>query len=166
MDKLHALAQEMIAYERGCPQRAQHLLKVHAFARLIGTGEGLDGRTLYILEAAALVHDIGIKPALAKYGSSAGPLQEKEGIAPAREMLIGLGFDGDLTERVCTLVGRHHTYDNVDGPDCRILLEADFLVNLFENGAGTAEIQTALQRVFRTRTGIDICRTMFGLAPD
>lgn len=166
MDKLHALANEMIEYERGCPQRVQHLLKVHAFARLIGVGEGLDARTLYILEAAALVHDIGIKPALAKYGSSAGPLQEREGVAPAREMLTSLGFDEALTERVSALVGRHHTYENVDGPDCRILLEADFLVNLFENSAGEAEIKTALRNIFRTETGIHICRTMFGISPD
>ena len=165
MDKINVLTRRMIDYERGCPERVQHFLKVHAFARMIGQGEALDERTLYILEAAALVHDIGIKPALEKYGSSAGPLQEREGIEPAREMLTQLGFDTELTDRVCTLVGRHHTYHDVDGVDCRILLEADFLVNLYENGAGQPEIESALANIFRTGTGTDICRAMFGISP-
>ena len=69
----------MIQYEKGCPSRIQHFLKVHSFAKLIGELEGLDEHTQYILEATALVHDIGIKPAIEIYGSGAGPYQEKEG---------------------------------------------------------------------------------------
>ena len=68
----NALLDEMIRYEAGVPGRIQHLLKVHAFSKLIGEEEGLDEETLATLEAASIVHDIGIKPALEKYGSSAG----------------------------------------------------------------------------------------------
>lgn len=46
-----------------------------------------------ILEAAAYVHDIGIKPAEKKYGSCGGKLQEQEGPAAAKEILERLGFD-------------------------------------------------------------------------
>ena len=38
-------------------------MKVHSFARIIGTKEGLDETSLFILEAAAYTHDIGIRPA-------------------------------------------------------------------------------------------------------
>ena len=72
------LVMRMSEYDHGSPKRIQHLLKVHAFSRTIGILEGLDEGSLYILETAALVHDIGIRPALEKYGSEAGYLQEKE----------------------------------------------------------------------------------------
>ena len=32
------------------------------------------------------------------------------------------------------LIGHHYTYDHIDAPDWQILVEADFLVNLFEDG--------------------------------
>ncbi len=163
MSKLQELAEAMIAYERGCPERIQHFLKVHDFARWIGEAEGLDPRTLEVLEAAALVHDIGIRPALEKYGSAAGPLQEREGAAPAREMLESLGFDTELTDRVCRLVARHHTYQGVDGPDWQILLEADYLVNSFEGGQSREAILSALRNFFRTAAGTRMLLTMYGL---
>lgn len=165
MGDLDRLALAMTEYERGCPARIQHFVKVHGFACWIAEGEGLSARMRYITEAAALVHDIGIRPALEKYGSSAGPLQEKEGIEPARRMLNSLGFDRELTERVCALVGRHHTYEGVDGPDCRILLEADYLVNAFEGGQSEEAIRAARENIFRTATGRALLDSMFDLGP-
>ena len=53
----------MIEFYRGDPARIQHFVKVHSFAKLIGEEEHLEEKTLYILEAAAYVHDIGIRPA-------------------------------------------------------------------------------------------------------
>ena len=47
--------------------------------------------------------------------------------------------------------------------DYRILLEADFLVNLYEGSSPQAAVQTALANIFRTRTGTQICRTMFDM---
>lgn len=163
MDKLDALALRMMEHDGGDPRRIQHFLKVHALARLIGRAEGLDGQALLTLEAAALTHDIGIRPAEQKYGSCAGPLQEQEGPAPARAILTGLGFDDALVERVCWLIAHHHTYENVDDPDYRILLEADFLVNLHEGGAERDKVLSAYEGIFRTGAGRRICRVMFGL---
>ena len=88
---LQKLFWKMTEYYRGDPKRIQHFVKVHAFARQIGLAEGLEEETLQILEAAAYVHDIGIKPAEEKYGKSNGKLQEQEGPAAAREMLAQLG---------------------------------------------------------------------------
>ena len=61
MNRIDRLYMEMIRYYQGDPKHIQHFVKVHSFSRLIGQGEGLDESTMYTLEAAALVHDIGIK---------------------------------------------------------------------------------------------------------
>ncbi|MDR2613017.1 MAG: HD domain-containing protein [Deltaproteobacteria bacterium] len=151
----------MIDYETGCPQRIQHFLKVHSFASTIAEMEGLDPVTRFTLEAAALIHDIGIRPSLAKYGSSAGRHQEELGPAPAEEMLSRLGYPRALIERVARLVGRHHTYTGIDGPDCQILIEADFLVNMLEEGMSLQAIRAAYGKVFATESGRRLCRAMF-----
>lgn len=163
MDVMLELSMRVMEHDAGSPLRVQHTQKVYAFARQIGLWEGLDERTQYILELAALLHDVGIRPALEKYGSSAGPLQEKEGPPLVRTMLGDLGVDPEAIERVAWLVGHHHTYTDVKGLDYQILLEADFLVNLFEDRCGEAEIRQALHKIFRTETGSRICRSMFGL---
>ena len=76
--QLDDLFLKMIAYYAGDPKRIQHFTKVHSYARIIGVGEEMDAASLFILEAAAYTHDIGIKPAEEKYGSSDGKLQEQE----------------------------------------------------------------------------------------
>ena len=153
----------MITYYNGDPKRIQHFVKVHDFARTIGALEGLDQHTLLILEAAAAVHDIGIRPALEKYGDAAGPLQEKEGEAPARQMLTELGYDAVLVERVCYLVAHHHTYAGAAGADYRILLEADYLANAFEGGQSEDAIRAARGSFFETKTGKQLLDDMFAL---
>lgn len=161
MNKNNELIQEMIAYYTGDPKRIQHFLKVYEFAKLIGESEKLDTKTQHILETAAIVHDIGIKNAEAKFGNCNGKLQEQEGPAPAKKLLSSLEYSPEVIERVCYLVAHHHTYKNVDGLDYQILLEADFLVNLYEDGVNATAISTALKNIFKTDTGIKICKTMF-----
>ncbi|HIQ72828.1 MAG TPA: HD domain-containing protein [Candidatus Cottocaccamicrobium excrementipullorum] len=162
---LNQLFMEMINYYQRDARRIQHFTKVHAFAKLIGQLENLDKETLNLLEAAAYVHDIGIKPAEKKYGSSNGKLQEQEGPAPARKLLERLGFDEKQIQRICYLVAHHHTYSNIDGMDYQILVEADFLVNLFEDNASHEAVVSAYHKIFKTHHGKQICETMFGLSP-
>lgn len=61
---LHKLMLSMIEFDAGDPARIQHFVKVASLARTIGLGEKLEPSTLLTLEAAAIVHDIGIHPAL------------------------------------------------------------------------------------------------------
>ena len=158
---LDDLYMKMMEYYGGDPARLQHFVKVHSFSRIIGIKEGLSGKEQLILEAAAYVHDIGIKPAEEKFGSSAGPYQEKEGPSVAEAMLGELGFAEDVISRVSYLVGHHHTYKNIDGMDYQILVEADFLVNLFEDHVSKAGIRHAYDSIFKTETGKKICREMY-----
>lgn len=158
---LDKLTLEMVAWYAGQPARIQHFLKVWGFAALMGREEGLDAKTQLTLEAAALVHDIGIKPAEEKYGSDAGPLQEQEGEPAARELLTRLGWEPAVTDRVAWLVGHHHSYSAIDGADYQILVEADFLVNLFENNSSPAARDAAKRNVFRTQSGLRLIDTMF-----
>ena len=76
LEKLAALA---VAYDAGDARRVQHFMKVYAFCRLLGRSEGLGEEEQNILEAAALLHDIGIHEAERKHGSSGGKWQELEG---------------------------------------------------------------------------------------
>ena len=149
----------MIDYLKGNLHEVEHLLKVYGYAKAIGELEGLDARTQEILEIAAVVHDIGIPKAIEKYGSDAGPYQEELGPAEARGLLKNIGCDEKLIERVCTLVGRHHTYTDVDGLDCRILLEADYLVNAAFNHHSENAVLAAKESFFRTQTGIRFLET-------
>ena len=160
--QLDDLFMDMIAYYDGDPKRIQHFTKVHSYARLIGIGEELDDASLFILEAAAYTHDIGIRVAEEKYGRCDGKLQEQEGPIIAQKMLAQLGFENYIVERICFLIGHHHTYDNIDGLDYQILVEADFLVNLYEDDAGNRAIDKAYKRIFKTETGKKIFRLMFG----
>ncbi len=158
---LNQLLMEMIYYYRGDAKRIQHFIKVHSFAKLIGEMEHIEPETMRVLEVAAYVHDIGIRPAETKYGSCNGKLQEQEGPAVAKEMLGRLGFDEKLTERVCYLVGHHHTYTNIDGIDYQILVEADFLVNLYEDNLSRNTAVSVCKKIFKTQSGKHICRVMF-----
>ena len=144
----------MIDYLHGNLHEVEHLLKVYGYAKAIGELEGLDPRTQRTLEIAAVVHDIGIPRALEKYGSDAGPYQEELGPAEARALLEKLGCDGETVDRVCHLVGHHHSYDQVDGVDYQILLEADFLVNASHNHLSREAVEAARKHFFRTETGL------------
>lgn len=155
---------KMIEFDAGDPRRIQHFLKVYQYASLIGRKEGLDAGTQKVLEMAAVLHDIGILPAERKYGQCNGKLQEQEGPAYARELLEGFSeVTAEEIERVCYLIGHHHTYKDVDGIDYRILLEADFLVNAWEDQLPKENIIHFRDMVFETKTGKQLLNIGFGL---
>ena len=160
----YSLKLKMIEWERGCPKRIQHFLKVHEFAVTIATGEGVDEDTLFILEALGYIHDIGIKIAEERDGRYNGKTQEKYGEPAARKMLMELGFEERHIDRISMIVGKHHTYDaDIEGLDFRILLEADACVNMYEKDESDEAKLAMMKNVFRTETGKKIYMTMFDL---
>ena len=160
--RLAELMQEMMRYDHGNAARIQHFVKVHDLAAAIGILEGLDEESLYILEAAAILHDIGIRVSMEKYGSGNGKNQEKEGPPEAERLMTKIGgLRTDQVERVKYLIAHHHTYDEIDGLDYQILIEADFLVNLHESGERYSALLAAQKNIFRTETGRGMLTEMF-----
>ena len=164
MDEISGLIIKMTEFFSGDPKRIQHFIKVHTFARVIGRAEGLDIRAMYCLDVASVVHDIGIKNSEKKYGYNTGKTQEKEGPPEAEKLLIPLTDDAAFIERVCYLVGHHHTYSNIDGMDYQILVEADFLVNLYEDKEHIKAVRSAYEKIFRTQSGRKLCKEIFALS--
>ncbi|MFQ8599400.1 MAG: phosphohydrolase [Oscillospiraceae bacterium] len=129
--KTARLVQEMIRYEEGCAARVHHFLKVFALAQTIGTAERLDPHTQFVLETAALTHDIGIRPSLVRYGQSAGCYQQQEGPPAARALLLRLGYEEQVIARVRPDRVAPHLRTG-RGARLQILIEADLLVNIQE----------------------------------
>ena len=166
MEQMDQLVLNMMDYYRGDAARIHHFTKVHTFADWISKGEAVDEKTRYLLAALSLTHDVGIKAAIEKYGHYNAKLQEQEGPAVAGAMLRELGFDEALVERVCQIIGRHHTYTGIDGIDCQILIEADFPVNFQEGHQPLAAIPTVYQNIFRTKTGRNLLCRMYDFTPE
>ena len=160
---LHTLMMEMISFDIADPKRIQHFIKVHSLARTIAIGENANTKAQIIIEAAALVHDIGVLPALRKYGKCDGKLQEQEGPKYARNLLKEIGFSEDTIERVAWLVAHHHSYKDIKTFDHQVLVEADFLVNLYEDSISEEGQRKALKKIYKTETGIELMYTMYGL---
>ena len=163
MDRLTKTALAMCRYMEGDVKRINHFMKVHSFAKVIGEAEGLSRTEQEALEAAAYVHDRGIKNSEIKYGSPSGYYQQIEGPGEAEKLLSEAGFGAEVIDRVKYLVSRHHKYANIDGMDCQILIEADFIVNVYEDGIGEDTIRDIYSKVFKTDAGREIMRRLYDL---
>ena len=149
--KINDLILAMIDFYQRHPKQIQHLIKVHSFARVIGIDEGLSTQEQERLEVAAIVHDIGIKPAWKNIMVLMVSIKRVR-TGRAIKLLNHLNYDEALIKRVAYLVGHHHTYSEIDGLDYQILVEADFLVNLFESEseemALTVLIKKSLKKIW------------------
>ena len=158
IDKVMDLA---ISYNGNDVQQINHLFKVFSFARHIGAMEKCDTKLQAIIEIAALLHDIGIHEAIRKHNSSDGKWQEIEGPIVAKELLKKLNLDAAILERVLFLIGHHHSYNFIDGMDFQILVEADFLVNIFENEMNQEEVKGIKNSIFKTKNGIRLLEQLY-----
>ena len=155
------IIEKMIDYYQGNKRDVAHFLKVYAYARAIGFMEGLSAADQDTLEIAAVVHDIACPFCREKYGSAAGNLQERESEALLRPFLSEFSLEPAVFERVVQLVCRHHTYTGIDGPDCQILLEADYLVNADEGEQSPQAIAHFRDQVFQTRSGTRLLNSIY-----
>ncbi len=161
--KLNTLMKTMVDYYEGDPKRIQHFIKVASLAKEIASLEDCDKEVMHLVEATGYVHDIGIRKAEKEVGYSTPKLQEEYGPDLAKEMMEKLHFKADFIDRVCFIVGHHHTIKAVDGLDFQIIIEADFLVNAYEDDMPKSAIINARDHFFKTASGIAIINAMFGL---
>jgi HD superfamily phosphodiesterase len=138
-----------------------HMLKVYGFAKNIAVLEGIEENMLELVEVGSILHDVGIKESIKKHGSAAGKYQELEGPPIAREWLNECRLEEEFVDRVCYLVGHHHSYSFIDNIDFQILVEADFLVNIHENKMTKEQVLEIREKYFKTSTGKNILDNMY-----
>lgn len=144
---------QMIAYFGSDVRRINHALKVHAFAAMLGTQEGLSADEQQTLELSALLHDIGIPEAERIYHSTAGKYQELLGPPAARKILDLCAVPEPTQTRILYLIGNHHSYNKIDGTDFQLLVEADLLVNIFEDAVESLGAASVINQYFKTESG-------------
>jgi urease accessory protein UreE len=93
-----------------------------------------------------------------------GAYQEKEGPAISRSILEKIGYDPDKTDRVCFIVGNHHTPSKIDGLDFQIQWEADLLENLeyMDVSKDKDILKRYIEDNFKTARGLEIAYLRFG----
>ena len=146
---INMIMQKAIEYDKGDARRINHFMKVYAYAKQIGELEGLDKNQQQILEIAAVLHDIGIHESERKYNSSAGSYQQIEGPPIAEKILNSLNISEEIIKRVCYLISHHHTYTDITETDYQILVEADFIVNIYEDDLSRKQIESIKEKIDR-----------------
>jgi putative nucleotidyltransferase with HDIG domain len=141
-------------------KRVNHALKVARYAEQILKMEG--GNPLVVLGAAYL-HDIGIHEAEKKYGSASGYYQEMEGPAIAREILERLDVQKEIIEEIWDIIGHHHSPRERETLNFQILYEADWLVNIEEEGISKdrERLEKMVGKVFKTVTGRQLAEKLY-----
>ena len=142
-----------LCYEAGHPRRTQHILKVYALAKLLGEREGVSQEEQQTLRAAAILHDIPIRLCKIRYhGDACQENQQKEAPGLVASFLQEAGYPSDSIEKVLQLVLRHHDYTGPHSKLLQLLIEADLLVNCYENPP-EEEKRKNLESLFVTETG-------------
>ncbi len=152
---------EMIATFGNDKKRIDHAVKVYGYASAISELESLDPETRKIIAITAILHDIGIKECERKFKTSAWKCQETEGPPVARGILEKLQINEDIIERVCFIIGHHHSFEYIDGIDFQVLVEADFLVNAPEKDLDKNTAMDFADKYFKTASGKKIIKKMY-----
>lgn len=147
---------DMLNINKNDTKRINHALKVYTYARTIAQIEEVEKNELQIIEISAILHDIGIKECERKYNACGGHLQQKEGPAIAKKILDKYKLDESIKTRILYLIAHHHTYKDINGIDYRILIEADFIVNIQEGNIGKKAFLIAKKKFFTTDASKEI----------
>jgi HD superfamily phosphohydrolase YqeK len=146
-------------------ERIEHAEKVlHYAEELLEHEEG----DWHIVIPAAILHDVGIRVAEEKYGSTAGRYQEKEGPPVARQILLQLGFNiGDI-EQICVIIAHHHSPGELNSQNFKVLYDADCLVNLQElvGSKSEDELSQVIDEIFFTEIGKELARGTYLSQPE
>jgi hypothetical protein len=151
---------EMIDYFGDDKKRINHALNVLDYARKIHKSEGGD---LMIVEAAAILHDIGIPESELKYNSSAGNYQEIEGPPIANGILKEFEISSEDIFHICRIIANHHSDKDIDTIEFRIIWDADWLVNIPDerNVEDKERLEHEINKLFKTETGREIAKNKF-----
>lgn len=155
------IMEKMIAVSEGNIHDIDHFIRVWTYAKTIGELEKLDPELQFVLEIAAITHDIACPLCREKYGNTNGKYQEAEGAELVRDFLSTSGMTEEQIGRVAYLVGHHHTFSNIDRIDYQILVEADYIANATENGYSVQNVESFIQKTMKTESGKRILKSLF-----
>jgi urease accessory protein UreE len=128
--KKETVIKKMKEIFKDVPYGIEHTLKVYNNAILIIDQENISDETKEIIYVTTLLHDIGAIEAQKKHNSMDGHYQELEGPPIAKNILEKCGYSQKFIERVCFIIGNHHTPAKIDEIDFKIQWDADLLENL------------------------------------
>jgi hypothetical protein len=153
------LIDAMEATFEGSVGRIDHAKTVLGHAETILANEPGDET---VVVTVAILHDIGVMPALKSRGESNHHDQEVDGPPMARAILEGLGFAPAVTQQVCDIIAHHHN-GQMESPEFSIMWDADWLVNFpgYLDNADAADRTAAITKIFRTETGAALARELF-----
>lgn len=154
------LIEELEMYFGSDAKRIGHAKKVMGFAEELLKKEKADW---HIVIPASILHDVGIKAAENKYGSSAGHLQEKEGPEIARAILLKIGVRKENIDEICQIIGHHHSPGRINTQNFKVLYDADWLVNLKDETDihDKERLKEIIGRVFLTNTGRRLAKEIY-----
>lgn len=155
------LVEELEVFFGEDKRRIDHAKHVLGFAEQIMIPEKADP---FIVIPAAILHDVGIKIAEAKYNSSAGHYQEKEGPPIAKKILLRLGFRTKDIDEICAIIGSHHSPGEIETTNFQVLYEADWLVNLgddFKDETREKKLRL-IEKNFKTKKGKELAYSLYG----
>lgn len=150
MDREQALLLDALLYEDGHQRRTEHILKVYGLAKLLAEAESLPREERAVLQAAAILHDIPIKYCKEHCGGDAcQENQRRQAPRLVAEFMAKAGYPPQLVSRVLALVEHHHDYGSVGSSLLGLLMEADVLVNCYEETLPPEQVE----RLFHTEAG-------------
>jgi HD superfamily phosphodiesterase len=154
------LIKELEGYFGSDTKRINHAKKVMGYAEEILKKEQA---SWHIVIPASILHDVGIKVAEERYGSSAGHLQEKESPAVARKILLKLGISKERIDEICEIIACHHSPGKINTQNFKVLYDADWLVNLKDevDTKDKSRLKGIIDKVFLTNTGKELAEKIY-----
>ena len=152
---------EMKEVFKEIPFGIEHTLKVLKNAEDIMNGENIGEEEKEGGYADLKV--LMVEPGKSPYGTEIeGVYQEKEGPAVAKEILKKVGYNKNI-DRICFIIGNHHTPSKINGLDFQIQWEADLLENLMvmDKEKEQEKIKKCIDENFKTNTGKRIAYNRF-----
>ena len=135
-------------------KRINHALEVLKYAEQILEVEKANP---LVVKAAAILHDVGIREAEKKHGSTEAKFQEIEGPPIAKKILFKYGIEVGSIEHVYQIIANHHSAKALNTPEFKIIWDANWLVNLGEKFAESKtkkeKIKELIDNTFKTEKG-------------
>lgn len=154
------LLKELKEYFGNDSKRINHAEKVMSYAEELLRSEKGDW---HIVIPTSVLHDVGIREAERKYGSSAGHYQEKEGPLIAEKILLKVELKKEDIDEICEIIAHHHTPGKVNTQNFKILYDSDWLVNIKDEVdlKNKARVKEVINKVFLTKTGKKMAEKLY-----